>query len=162
MPKTEPVMQTAGVTPRQLPASQFLSLDTLVARATAAPSTRVAQKSVARQGASAAFNSRPRSAPRTLADLERDSSIASGERVVRSPTPPSALALWITVATCSCGRVHRLPPTTVLIKYAENEHSVHYSRDDKALAEHMHTLPREVREKAIRIPFCEGCFNVAP
>ena len=143
-------------TARPLPTRQFLSLDTLVSRATSAPSTRVATKPAPRQGASAVFNSQP--APRTLAALEADSSIA--ERVVKPATPPSALALWITVATCTCGRVHRSPSPHVLIKYAENEHSFHYTRDDAALAAHMYTLPREVREKAIRIPFCEECFNV--
>lgn len=145
-------MQSAGVTPRQLPARQFLSLDTLVSRATAAPSTRVARKPAARQGASAAFDSRARQ--RVLVE----ETAGEGERHVKPATPPSALALWITVATCTCGRVHRSPSPHVLIKYAENEHSFHYTRDDAALAEHMYSLPREVREKAIRIPFCEECF----
>lgn len=148
-------------TARTLPARQFLTLDTLVSRATAAPSTRVATKSAPRQGASAAFDSRPTvgSHTRKATALETLAGDSTSSHVVRPPTPPSALALWVTVATCACGRVHRLPPTTVLIKYAENEHSFHYARDDAALAALPPDLPREVREKSIVIPYCEGCFT---
>lgn len=146
-------------TSRTLPARQFLTLDTLITRASTAPSTRVAQKP--RPGASAAFDSRPTvgSHTRKATALETLAGDGAPSHVIRPPTPPSALALWITVATCACGRVYRLPPTTVLIKYAENEHSFHYARDDAALAALPPDLPREVREKSIVIPYCEGCFT---
>lgn len=147
MPSKEPAMQSAGVTPRQLPARQFISLDALVTRAKYSPPRR-----------STPATPTPRPAPRTLADIERASSIAVAPPA-RPPTPPSALALWITIATCTCGRVHRWPSTSVLIKYAENEHSFHYARDDAALATLPSDLPRELREKPIRIPYCEECFK---
>jgi len=136
----------------QLPSRQFIALDTLVARARA-PSANRSIKSVA-----------PRQPRRTLAEIERASSLnatdASAPLFVRPPTPPSALAMWVLVATCAnCGRVYRLPPQSVLIKYGENEHSFHFKRDDAAIASLPPTLPREVREKAISIPFCEACFR---
>jgi hypothetical protein len=139
-----------------LPARQPIALATLLQR-NAKPPRRTADAIAQR------VTHRALAAPRPLADLERDSSLtakdATAPLFVRPPTPPSALALWVTVATCACGRVHRLPPTTVLIKYAENEHSVHYKRDDAAVAALPTDLPREVREKQISIPFCEACFT---
>ncbi len=131
-----------------LPARPHITLDTLVTRATGghkfAPTP------------SAEFNSK-RPIPRTLADLERASSIA-GERFVRPPTPPTALVLWVTVTTCDCGRIHRQAAPHVLLKYSENEHSFHLRRSDAALDADALALPREVREKLVRVPFCEECF----
>jgi hypothetical protein len=147
-------MPPSTTTPRALPARQFISLDTLVTRA------RGGAKVLAKSSPSAEFDSRParRPLPRTLADLERDSSIAN--RFVRPPTPPSALVMWVLVATCdNCASVHRLPPQSILIRYGENEHSFHFKRADAALGETALALPREVREKPITLPFCEGCFK---
>ncbi len=143
-------MPPTTTTPRTLAARQFISLDALVTRAKGGAKLTPSP--------SAEFNSRPRPVPRTLADLERDSSIAAG-RFVRPPTPPSALVLWVTVATCDCGRVHRQAAPHVLLKYAENEHSYHLRRDDSALDATALALPREVREKPVSVPFCEECFT---
>jgi hypothetical protein len=133
----------------QLPARQFISLDTLVTRARGGAKLTPSP--------SAEFNSRPRPVPRTLADLERASSLAN--RFVRPPTPPSALVLWVTVATCDCGRVHRQAAPHVLLRYSENEHSFHLRRADTALDAAALALPREVREKSVSVPFCEECFK---
>jgi hypothetical protein len=68
--------------------------------------------------------------------------------------------MWVLVATCdNCGSTHRLPPQSVLIRYGENEHSFHFKRADAALGTDVLALPREVREKPITLPFCEGCFK---
>lgn len=129
-----------------LPSRPAFTLDTLVARA------RATQSAPARR---ASKPQAPRPAPRPLADLERASSLAPRPDAP-PPTRPVALALWITVATCACGRTHRLPPMYALAKYAENAHSVHYSRAD---ADALGDLPREIREKPVAIPFCEACFT---
>lgn len=135
-----------------LPARQFISLDALVTRAKGGAKLVLTPATI------------PRHQPRPLAALERDSALATtlAERFVKPAAPPSALVLWVTVATCACGRVYRLPPAHALIKYAENEHSFHYRRDDDALAALPPALPREVREKSVVIPFCEECFAVPP
>lgn len=133
-----------------LPVRPALSLDTLVARAKAA-------QSAPRRPAPQAT---PRPAPRSLADLERASSLTardpSAPLYTAPPTPPTALALWITICTCTCGHVTRNAPMYALIKYTENAHSVHYTRSDLD-AGHL-DLPREIHEKHVRVPFCEACF----
>lgn len=120
------------------PAAQFISLDTLVARAR--PAARPA--------------STPQRPPpgRTLADLERASSIAPA--APSAPPTPVAIALWITIRHCACGTTYRCPPDYALVKYAPNEHSIHYARGDIS---HLSHLPIEVREKETRIPLCEAC-----
>lgn len=143
----------------QLPARQPVALATLLQRN--APPPRTTRAALAQRRTHAALG-----APmRTLADIEADSSIAPRDTrgntalFVKPPTPPSALVLWIQVATClGCGRVHRLPSTSVLIKYAENEHSVHHKRDDAALAALPADLPRELRTREVSLPYCEECF----
>ncbi len=143
-------MQPAGVTPRQLPARQFISLDALVTRAKGGAKLTPSP--------SAEFDSRARPAHRTLAELEASVRLTGP---LRAPTPPSALVMWVTVATCACGRVHRQSAPHVLLKYSENEHSYHLRRDDAALDASALALPREVREKTVSVPFCEGCFTCA-
>ena len=138
-----------------LPAAPRVALATLLARSSSPtrPSARVARKPS------------PLPAPRPLSALERASSIAIDDsplpshHYTRPPTAPSALVLWITVARCAtCGTVTRIPAPSVLVKYAENEHTVHYRHDDAALHTLPATLPREIRTRDQSIPFCEACF----
>jgi hypothetical protein len=113
-------------------ADGLISLDTLVARARPAPRPAPATPPA------------PRSYAPPAATIEQ----------------PRAVVLVTTVATCECGRVHHLPNTSVLVRYdhAGMANSVHYRRAEvEASAVNMH-LPRERKEHAITVPFCEGCF----
>lgn len=127
------------------------TLDTLVARARAVQSAPAPRASKPKP---------PLPPGRTLADLERASSLGSlPSHPIAAPAAPVALALWITVRRCACGSVTRCPPDYILTKYAANEHSFHYSRS--GLERLPPNLPREVREKEVAIPFCESCFDTA-
>jgi hypothetical protein len=69
---------------------------------------------------------------------------------------PLALVLPVSVMTCACGTVHRVPAGYTLAKYAANAHSFRFSRAELSDADR--ALPRETREHALSISFCEECF----
>lgn len=77
--------------------------------------------------------------------------------------PPQAIVLVTTVATCQCGRIHRMPNNAVLVRYDEHglSNSIHYKREDVERDLFMR-LPREHKTHAISVPMCEGCFDVEP
>jgi hypothetical protein len=71
---------------------------------------------------------------------------------------PEAIVLVITVATCQCGRVHRLPNPAILVRYgdkSQHQNSIHHRRQS---LEHFMLLPHEKKELLIDIAFCEDCF----
>lgn len=74
--------------------------------------------------------------------------------------PPQAIVLVTTVATCSCGRTHRMPNNAVLVRYDEHglSNSIHYKREDVERDLFMR-LPRERKEHSISVPMCEDCFD---
>jgi hypothetical protein len=113
------------------PADGPISLDTLIARATPTP------------------RALPASDP---------------ARVYRPPPPridpPLAVVLVTTVATCECGRIHRMPNTSCLVRYDTSgmSNSVNFRRADIEGNPAFMRLPREHKEHTISVPFCEGCF----
>lgn len=70
-------------------------------------------------------------------------------------SPPTALVLLTTVATCECGLVHRLPNASVFLRYG-NDKSIHFRR--ASLPEIPEGLPRLRQEHNLTVPYCEGCF----
>lgn len=71
------------------------------------------------------------------------------------PDTPTALVLPVTVATCAgCHSITRSPSHYALVRYSINSYTFRYSRADTA----SDNLPREIREHAVTVPFCEACF----
>lgn len=124
-----------------------------------------------------------RTAPPTLADLERRASLAprafGDDSSERSSAPlgardtaerseggeasslqqdvAKAIVLCLTRATCSCGRVYTYPNRSVLVRFDKVglSNAVHYARD--SLSQYA-ALPRERKLLDIEIPYCDECF----
>lgn len=125
----------AAAAPRILPASPApLPLDSLLARAGA-----LAQPHTARP-------TRP--------------GLSSSPRPSHADETPSSILLPVTVAHCACGSTTRSPAAYVLVRYAENAHTVHYraTGPDAVRPDLFATLPHERRETHVSIPYCEECF----
>lgn len=73
---------------------------------------------------------------------------------------PSSVLLPITVTNCTCGATTRAPAPYVLVRYAENAHTVHYraTGTDAVKPSLLTTLPHERRETHVNVPYCEECF----
>jgi hypothetical protein len=73
---------------------------------------------------------------------------------------PSSILLPVTVSHCTCGNTVRSPAPYVLVRYAENAHTVHYRSTglDAVRPALMNTLPHETRDTHVDVPYCEECF----
>lgn len=121
--------------PRALPAAPALvPLDSLLARAGFAAQPHAARRAAAPQ-------LRPAASPH------------ADER-------PQSLLLSVTIAHCACGATLRTPAPYILVRYAENAHTFHYTATGPAAVapELLAHLPHERRESHINIPYCEECF----
>jgi len=143
----EVTMATGGGKPRQpslsapraLPALNTapIPLDALLARAGA-----LAQPHRARPSRHSTFAPSPRVSP-------------------HADETPRSLLLSVTISHCACGATIRSPAPYVLVRYAENAHTVHYraTGPDAVRRDILDAVPREVRETHVDVPFCEECFN---
>jgi hypothetical protein len=121
-----------------LTATAPLSIDQLLNRARARASAPSPRKPPA-----------PRIAEPLLDDTPNIPAAPPSER-------PTALVLCVSILTCACGTVHRVPAAYALARYEVNANSFRFSRAE--LDRDTVGLPRSIREVATSIPFCERCF----
>lgn len=129
-----------------------VSLDAILTRAKAVAAVPAPRKPQPRAHITSAT---PRNAP--LGDDNRPLLALTDELATDTGSARAvALVLPVSVLTCTCGAVHRVPAAYVLAKYAANAHAFHYSRAELSDADR--ALPRETREHTLSITFCEECF----